>query len=313
MTVMENPKVSIIMNCLNAEKYLGQALDSVYAQTFDNWEIIFWDNLSTDKSAEIAKSYSKKVRYFKSTETHSLGKARNLAITKAQGDFIAFLDCDDFWLPSKLEKQMNLFEKDSQVALVFSDVIFFDGKQDIYQLMRKYKPPQGMVFRELLTRFYIGFLTVIVRKSVMKGSEWFDERFNNIEDADLFFRIAYSNKLSYVDEPLAKWRIHNSSQTFQKYGLFAAERKLFLEKFADLHPDFNHEYAPEIKAYANKTTQFKVLGEWLNHRPTNARKILRESGLENKIRFSFYCLTFFPPSMFFALNKVRFKIMNNIG
>ena len=83
-------------------------------------------------------------------------------------------------------------------------MIFFDGKQDIYQLMRKYKPPRGMVFRELLTKFYIGFLTAVVRKSNMEGLEWFDGRFNNIEDADLFFRIAYSHKLDYVDEIKSK-------------------------------------------------------------------------------------------------------------
>ena len=86
-----SPLVSIIMNCLNGERYLRQAIDSVFNQTYTEWEIIFWDNVSTDKSAEIAKSYGERVRYFKSTKTYPLGKARNLAIEKAQGDFIAFL------------------------------------------------------------------------------------------------------------------------------------------------------------------------------------------------------------------------------
>ena len=135
---MAYPKVSIIMNCLNGEQYLKQALDSVFEQTYDDWEVIFWDNASTDKSATIAKSYGERVRYFKSSVTHPLGKARNLAMKEAMGDFIAFLDCDDIWLPRKLEKQMPLFKKDPQVGLVFSDMVVFDNNQT-FPLIEYYK------------------------------------------------------------------------------------------------------------------------------------------------------------------------------
>ena len=103
---MAYPKVSIIMNCLNGEQYLKQAMDSVFKQTYDDWEAIFFDNTSTDNSAAIAKSYGERVRYFKSQTTYPLGKARNLAINETKGEFIAFLDCDDIWLPQKLEKQV---------------------------------------------------------------------------------------------------------------------------------------------------------------------------------------------------------------
>ena len=310
---MAHPRVSIIVNCLNGEKYLRQALDSIFAQSYEDWEVIFWDNLSTDKSVEIAGSYGDRVRCFKSPTTYPLGKARNLAIEKANGSYIAFLDCDDIWLPQKLEKQMVLFECDPQVALVFCDVIFFDGKNDIYQLMAKYKPPRGMIFRELLAKFYIGFLSAVIRKSAVEGVEWFDGRFNNIEDADLFFRIAYSNKLDYVDEPLVKWRLHDSSQTFKKFELFASEREILIEKLAGLYPDFKQKYGQEIKIYIIKTLQFKTLGEWLNHRPASARRIIVKSGFNNILRCGLYCLTFFPPGIFFSLNKLRFRLKNLIG
>ena len=135
--MLYKPLISIIMNCLNGEKYLKQALDSIFEQTDDNWEIVFWDNASTDKSVAIAESYGKRVRCFKNQATCSLGKARNLALQETRGDFIAFLDCDDIWLPHKLEKQMVLFERDPEVALVFSDMIVFDGKRDIYQFLGK--------------------------------------------------------------------------------------------------------------------------------------------------------------------------------
>ena len=295
---MEYPKVSIIMNCLNGEQYLKQALDSVFEQTYDDWEVIFWDNASTDGSAVIAKSYGGRVRYFNSQTTYPLGKARNFAINKAQGDFIAFLDCDDIWLPQKLEKQAALLEKDSEVALVFSDMMIFDGSRDIYQYLGKHKPQRGNIFRELFVNYFIGIVSVIIRKSAVKDIGWFDESFENIEDMDLFLRIAYLFKLDYVDEPLVKWRLHEKSQTFKKYGLFADEWDLLLEKLIGLYPGFKENYAKEIRGYASKTTQLRVLGEWLNHRPINARKLLNNTDLGKISRFGYLVLTFFPTSIF---------------
>ena len=284
---MAHPKVSIIMNCLNGEQYLKQALDSVFEQTYDDWEVIFLDNASTDNSAAIAKSYGGRVRYFKSQITYPVGKVRNLAINETKGDFIAFLDCDDIWLSQKLEKQVALLEKDSEVALVFSDMMVFDGSRDIYQYLGKNKPQRGNIFRELLVNYFIGMVSVVIRKSAVKDIGWFDERFENIEDMDLFLRIAYLFKLDYVDEPLVKWRLHEKSQTFKKYGLFADEWDLLLEKLIGLYPGFKENYAKEIRGYASKTTQLRVLGEWLNHRPINARKLLNNKDLGKISRFGY--------------------------
>ena len=108
--MLRQPLVSIIINCFNGEEYLREALESVISQTYKNWEIIFWDNQSTDKSAEIFKSYqdSRLKYYLASSHTKILYEARNYALKKATGDFIAFLDADDYWLPDKLEKQIPL-------------------------------------------------------------------------------------------------------------------------------------------------------------------------------------------------------------
>ena len=100
--------VSVIMNCYNGEKYLREAIDSVYSQTYKDWEIIFWDNASTDRSAEIAKSYNSKLKYFRGEKTIPLGAARNKALEKCSGDYVAFLDCDDLWMEDRLKKQMEL-------------------------------------------------------------------------------------------------------------------------------------------------------------------------------------------------------------
>ena len=111
------------MNCHNGEEYLVDSLKSVINQTYKNWELIFWDNCSSDKSAEIFKNFSdKRFKYFYSSEFTTLYKARNRAISKANGQYISFLDTDDIWMNNKLEFQINKF-KDQNVGLVYSNCI----------------------------------------------------------------------------------------------------------------------------------------------------------------------------------------------
>ena len=106
----KEPLVSIIMNCYNGETYLNASLESVLSQTYKNWELIFWDNHSTDSSAKIFKNYKdKRFVYLFANEHTTLYKARNLAIEKTKGDFISFLDVDDLWNKNKLELQMPYF------------------------------------------------------------------------------------------------------------------------------------------------------------------------------------------------------------
>ena len=98
MIMPKEPLVSIIMNCYNGEKYLREALNSVIEQTFQNWELIFWDNQSSDRSAFVFKRYDeKRFKYFYSPKHTLLYEARNYAIEKASGEFYAFLDVDDWW------------------------------------------------------------------------------------------------------------------------------------------------------------------------------------------------------------------------
>ena len=103
----EEPLVSVVINCYNGERFLKKAIDSVYAQSYQNWEIIFWDNRSEDKSAEIFKSYNdKRFKYFYAKKHTSLYKARNLAIKESSGELLAFIDTDDLW-----EKNKGRWEK----------------------------------------------------------------------------------------------------------------------------------------------------------------------------------------------------------
>src|SRR5271169_200915 len=118
------PLVSVIMNIHNGAAFLREALDSVMAQTFTDWELIVWDDCSTDDSAQIVAGYKDpRVRYFLSPEETPLGKARDGAIRQARGEWLAFLDQDDLWTPTKLEKQMALAA--AQVGIIYGRAVLF--------------------------------------------------------------------------------------------------------------------------------------------------------------------------------------------
>ena len=115
--------ISVIINCHNGEKFLNRCLDSILKQTYQNWEIIFWDNCSTDKSKEIFFKYKyndSRLNYFYSEKLTNLSIARNFAISKSQGRYICFLDVDDYWEKNKLYKQIEFLERNS-AAIVFTN------------------------------------------------------------------------------------------------------------------------------------------------------------------------------------------------
>ena len=123
-----NNLVSIIVNCYNGEKYLKKCLQSIISQTYENWEVIFMDNCSTDNSKKIFQSFNeKKFFYFTSEKLINLSKARNLAISKSNGNYICFLDTDDYWNNNKIYNQIRIF-KSQDAALVFSNFIVHNNQ-----------------------------------------------------------------------------------------------------------------------------------------------------------------------------------------
>ena len=133
--------VSIIMNCHNGERYLKEALNSVLNQSYKKWELIFFDNNSKDSSANILKSFKdKRIKYFKSNFVN-LGIARKKAFELCNGDYVTFLDCDDFWVKDKLKLQLNEMLKDQNIGLCFSNSFFF--KKNFKRKLYNSKPSDG--------------------------------------------------------------------------------------------------------------------------------------------------------------------------
>ena len=293
------------MNCFNGAKFVKQAIESVLRQTHENWELIFWDNQSTDNSAKIIKNYKdKRIRYFYAETFTSLGEARNLAIDKARGSLIAFLDCDDLWMPEKLIKQIPLFDK-PEISIVISDTVFFNESQKEKQLYKKQKPPEGYVFKELLMKYFISLETVIVRKTAIEElTELFDTRFSAIEEYDLFIRLCYKWELGYVDLVLAKWRVHSESATWQKPELFGIERRLFVEKLLMIIPRFSTQFKIEYRALLRKCDYEDAREIWKKGDSCKARKLLKPHRLTGIPWLVVYILTFLPFKLFNLIEKI---------
>lgn len=246
---MQNPKVSVIMNCYNSSKYLCEAIESVYAQTYGDWEIIFWDNASTDNSAAIAKSYDEKLKYFYAEKTVPLGHARNFAIEKARGEYIAFLDCDDVWLPEKLENQIGFLELNEDVALIYSDSSIIDEegvlKKNTY-LWGNQQFYRGNIFEKLLLADFIPLLTVVLRKKILDEVGLFNTKYKIAEDYDLFLKVAESNKIDFIDQPLSMYRIHsfNASKNME---LMIQEEFQLIDYWDDKETDFAENIKKAIR------------------------------------------------------------------
>ena len=217
----ENCLVSIIINCYNSEHYLEEAIDSLLTQTYQNWEVIFWDNQSTDNSARIFNKYKdSRLRYFYAPKFTKLGEARNLAVSHAKGDWLGFLDCDDVWLPIKLESQINIVNQEiSELGIVYGQcLVIKSGRENLSRwskMQNKYIKktvlrilPEGYIFKKLIKFNFIPLVTAIVNKSAYHEVGGVSSHFEHAEDYELFIKIAATKKVRAVQKVVALYRIH---------------------------------------------------------------------------------------------------------
>lgn len=203
------PKVSVLMNCLNGERFVREAIESVYAQSYRDWEIVFWDNASTDCTAEIARSFDDRLRYFRSTQTVPLGMARQFALTEARGEWVALLDHDDIMLPDRLALQMAAIEAggtSTNYGLSYAGYREIDerGKQ-----LRKVIPQHksGQILNELLGNFEINIATILMRKYLLEQIKI--EMIDTFMMADEYYfclKLAAKSDVCVVPDVLAVYR-----------------------------------------------------------------------------------------------------------
>jgi glycosyltransferase involved in cell wall biosynthesis len=213
----KSPKVSIIMNCYNGEKFLFESIESVINQTYKNWELIFFDNKSKDKSKKIFFSFKdRRLKYFCGKKHTSLYQARNAAIRKASGSYIAFIDTDDLWVNKKIELQINLL-KDPEVGLVYSNFYLLKNNTGQIKKFSRHFLPSGYIFKNITENYNIGIVTTVIKKKFFyKLKKKFNNKYNHVGDMDLFIRLSKICKFSALQEPLAYVRLHGTNLSFLK-------------------------------------------------------------------------------------------------
>ena len=226
-----SPLVSIIMNCYNSERFLKEAIESIYSQTYTNWEIIFWDNASDDSSAEIAKSFDNKLKYYSAKITSPLGEARNYALKKASGKYIAFLDCDDIYLPDKLQKQVESSENNGSVLCYGSAIVINEAGDELTKNIVTNQ--NGYIFDKLLQHYEINMQSAIVRRDFLEANNIiFDATLKYSPDFNLFMRVAALGDVSVLKKCLVKYRITSDSLTARSCELIYSERKHTLDQLS---------------------------------------------------------------------------------
>ena len=292
---VELPLVSVIINCYNGEVFLKEAIESVFQQTYTNWEIIFWDNCSNDKSAEIAKSFGEKIKYFYSSDNTSLGEARNMAIQKSSGDFIAFIDCDDIWInPRKLEIQVDLLMKNESYGLCYGSMEEIDEEKNHFRNVITIHE-SGYIFPELLMQFDVSIITTMIRKKTLEQSGLnFDNNIKASEEYCLFMQLACISEIGVIKDILAAYRVSMNSLTSKSLEILGFERRYTLKKIIDTRPFLLDRHSKNFREAFARANYYDARWNMHNRNRINAIKNLSKNILINKRYFLLFIITLFP-------------------
>lgn len=246
---MKEPKVSVVIGAYNCEKFIRETVQSVIDQSFRDWELIIVDDCSTDSTCQVINQIKDdRIRLIRLEKNSGIPAIpRNVAMKSAKGDYIAFLDHDDLWLPQKLEKQVDFLEKNKDTFLVYTKcVVQKDGRQ---LRVNPRKPRSGRIFEELfLHSNFIDVMTVMIRNKKEDNPYFFneDKELAAAEDYALWLSIALKEKISFIDEPLAIYRMHSAGLSkgafshFKRGGPVIKKFSPFVSKTLLLKSYFNY-------------------------------------------------------------------------
>jgi glycosyltransferase involved in cell wall biosynthesis len=215
------PAVSVVINLYNGRATLAEAIDSVLRQTFSDWELVVWDDASTDDGGAVVDQYDdKRIRYIRAEERVSLGQARQAAIAASSGEWIAFLDQDDVWLPRKLERQMELARNNPQLGMIYGRCVRFHpngGERDYDQPHEYAALPEGDIFLTLFNEScYVAMSSAIFRRAAIDAIGGISQSIRIIPDYYLYTAVARRYGAAAVQEPVCRYRVSAGSASHRR-------------------------------------------------------------------------------------------------
>ncbi len=220
------PAVTVVIPAYNSARYIGEALESVRAQSMHDFEVIVVDDGSTDRTVEVARDAARGLAVQVLEQRNSgPGAARNAGIRAAAGRYCAFLDADDLMLPDRLAEQTRLLDADAQLGLVHTDLMTFDERGTIHGSRRAFSDPcGGQILDRLLLGNFITTSTVMAPRAVLLKAGLFGLERRVSEDFELWLRIAAEWPVGYIERALIRYRYTPGSLSGDK--LFAARAAL---------------------------------------------------------------------------------------
>lgn len=282
-----NPLVSVVVPVYNGEKYVAEAVASILSQSHSNLDIVLVDDGSTDASLGILKDFElrdSRVQVLQKSNG-GLSSARNFGMRAAKGEYIAFLDADDIWLPHKIERQLNLLIQSKDAGLVYCDNIYIDsvGNEIDVGGFRLDPTIQGQVFSELVKANKVcgSGSGVLVPQSVFREVGEFDEKLRACEDWDMWLRISRKYSIKFVADVLVKIRIHPDQMQSSTDKMFLARLTMFL-KHAD--SGFGSEsFELKIKDSLTQSLTYKRYRLLIDSNGALAAKLLAIVGNNSKL------------------------------
>ena len=236
---LPKPFVSVIINCFNGEPFLKESIESVLEQSYQDWELIIWDNQSTDRTPAIVSSYDDgRIRYFRAESFEPLGRARNLAADHARGEWIAFLDCDDLWKSDKLSLQIaEVSACSSELGLVYSPAeLLMSSSSDTamvayYQGMLSTVSPhyEISIFHRLLFGNFIIFSSLLLRADLFFSVGGIDPSLKQNEDLDLLLKVSRKATAVCISTISTTYRIHSANVSTENGFLHYEEMEKILK------------------------------------------------------------------------------------
>ena len=260
--------VSVVVNCFNGQDYLKEALQSVLDQDYENWELIFWDNCSTDQSKKIFDGFlDSRFKYYYANEHTVLYEARNLALDKCRGDLIAFLDVDDYWKSNKLSMQVREFNDD--IGLVCSDYLLLNERKNTIKHIKSPRINARIGMKSIVSDYSICMSSIVINKFAINNKNLkFDSRYQIIGDFKMVVDILNSYKISCVNEALVTYRWHGENISIRE------KEKHLIELKKLEHECQNEEYLTYLEekiAYLEATDL--IMGEKKYHSIVKMKKI----------------------------------------
>ncbi|HBC34102.1 MAG TPA: glycosyl transferase [Marinobacter adhaerens] len=236
MNTPANPLVSIITPTYNRADFIGQAVNSVLAQTYTNFELLIIDDGSTDHSRDMLQPFltDSRLRYFHQ-ENQGQSVARNLALSEAKGDFVCFLDSDNYWPAEKLEHQIELFRRHPDYDVIYADIIVIDekGQEITRKNMRRYS---GHIARYMIRDNCVSMNTAMARRRCFDELGVMSGKRRVADDYDLWLRFSARFRFLYVPEFFAYYRVMDDQISSDKTRRFDSNWQIindFRRKFPD--------------------------------------------------------------------------------